>query len=425
MALSVNSVWEVRSATGSDTNGGGFVTGSGGTDYSQQGSANSGGSNSSVTDAVGSGSTSITSATAAFTSAITGNIVYFDGAWYQATYSNATTITTDRATTSGTGLTLKIGGALATLTNAVSLAINNNVIYCKGSQTITSTLTLSQGTSSGTLPPYRITGYSTARGDGGRFTLTTATNSTDLINYTGNSVVIQNVLMSCTAGTPGIGIAASTGGAVTNLTLDNVRITGFSYGIRGPYAGQYYIIPITLNNCEIDTNVNHGIYTAAGIFIMNSYIHDNGSSGLFTNNAGQTYQFITAINSVFYNNVVDGIFQAGNFSAVVMNCVLANNFNGLESAGGTTISLSVMNTIVDSNSDVGLKNSGNALTGVFKNNGFRNNGTDQALNVLMEGSITLTADPFTNRSTGDFSLNNTAGGGLACDTSGFQSTIIG
>ena len=39
MALSASTVWEVRPATGSDNNGGGFVTGASGTDYSQQGTA--------------------------------------------------------------------------------------------------------------------------------------------------------------------------------------------------------------------------------------------------------------------------------------------------------------------------------------------------------------------------------------------------
>ena len=60
MALSANTVLEVRNG-GSDTNGGGFVTGAAGTDWSQQDAAQY-----SVTDGVTAGTTTITSATANF-----------------------------------------------------------------------------------------------------------------------------------------------------------------------------------------------------------------------------------------------------------------------------------------------------------------------------------------------------------------------
>src|ERR1043166_7369624 len=117
MALSANTVFEVRNG-GSDTNGGGWVTGSsasGGTDWSQQTAAQY-----SVTDGVTAGSTVITSATAAFGTDVVGNIIYVQGGtgavssgWYQIiSRTSSTTITVDRLTglTSGTGVTLKIGG---------------------------------------------------------------------------------------------------------------------------------------------------------------------------------------------------------------------------------------------------------------------------------------------------------------------------
>jgi hypothetical protein len=117
MALSLDTQWNVR------TDGSGHEwrrvrLRSCGTDYSRQAAANSVGSNISTTDAVAAGTTTITSATAAFTSAITGNIIYLQGGsgsltagWYQATYVSATSITVDRSVASGTGITLNIGGA--------------------------------------------------------------------------------------------------------------------------------------------------------------------------------------------------------------------------------------------------------------------------------------------------------------------------
>ena len=74
MAITTTTVLEVQHG-GSDTNGGGFdPTMAGGTDYSQTTSAHI-----SVTDGVTNGTTTITSATAAFTSGVVGNLVYVSG----------------------------------------------------------------------------------------------------------------------------------------------------------------------------------------------------------------------------------------------------------------------------------------------------------------------------------------------------------
>lgn len=131
--ISNSTVWEVRVA-GSDTNGGGFVPGSGGTDWTQQNAAQY-----SVTDGVTAGTTTITSATANFGADVVGNIMYVQGGtgsvvagWYQITARNsATSVTVDRTTglTSGTGVTLHIGGALATAGLTAGNMIEGNVAY--------------------------------------------------------------------------------------------------------------------------------------------------------------------------------------------------------------------------------------------------------------------------------------------------------
>ena len=41
----------------------------------------------------------------------------------------------------------------------------------------------------------------------------------------------------------------------------------------------------------------------------------------------------------------------------------------------------------------------------------------------LPGDVTLTGSPFTNPSGGDFTLNNTAGAGLACQAVGFPSSL--
>ena len=135
-ALSGSTVLEIRTA-GSDTNGGGFVTGTSGTDMSQFDNKNatsctscqSATVNISTTDAVTAVSTTVTSATANFSAAIVGNIIYLQGgtgpvtaAWYQVTgFTNSTTITVDRNVIVSTGVTMNIGGALASPGQAAAL----------------------------------------------------------------------------------------------------------------------------------------------------------------------------------------------------------------------------------------------------------------------------------------------------------------
>jgi hypothetical protein len=205
MALSANTVWEVRSATGSDTNGGGWVVGSTGTDLSQSDSPTY-----SVTDAVTAGTTTITSATANFGTNVVGNILYIQGGtasitagWYQITVrTNSTTITVDRSTglTAGTGATLKIGGALATLGTLNSVMIASNLAYIKGTGfTSTATLTWSITVApTGATAYTRLVGYTTTRGDAGRCLLTLQTN-TGLtgMSLTGNGISLENFSVDC------------------------------------------------------------------------------------------------------------------------------------------------------------------------------------------------------------------------------------
>ena len=99
MALSASTVFEVRS-DGSDTNGGGYV--SGGTDYSQQAAAQL-----SVADAACAGNTTVTSATGGFTSAMIGNLMYLSTGpgWYLIrAYTDGNTVTIERNGPNDTGI---------------------------------------------------------------------------------------------------------------------------------------------------------------------------------------------------------------------------------------------------------------------------------------------------------------------------------
>jgi hypothetical protein len=93
-----------------------------------------GGNNISTADAVGNGTTTITSATASFTSAIVGSVIQLSGgtasltaAWYYVTgYTNATTITVSGTVAAGTGMTMTVGGYPIVITSGDADLLSND-----------------------------------------------------------------------------------------------------------------------------------------------------------------------------------------------------------------------------------------------------------------------------------------------------------
>src|SRR5436305_1368289 len=115
MAYQADTVFEIR-ASGNVNNGAGYsiALGAGSTDFSQQDAAQL-----SVADAVTNGTTTITSATGGFTSAMRGNVCFilkvaaFTVGYYQITsVTNSNTIVVDTSAGLGsqTGLTVNVGG---------------------------------------------------------------------------------------------------------------------------------------------------------------------------------------------------------------------------------------------------------------------------------------------------------------------------
>lgn len=443
MAFKNSVVWEVRSATGSNTNGGGFdpVSGSPGTDYSQQTSPQI-----AFTDLVidGTTNTKITSVANPFTSAHVGNIINitsgtnFTVQRVQILSVSGVIATCDKAvgTTSSTGGHGNLGGALATLTVACAQSVANNTIYCVGSETKAVSLSLANSSSGGVNNPTTIIGYTTTRGDGGRFLLTTSTNSCNLVTYDGSQYLLQNIYFQCTAGSPGDGIRASTSGFTYDLCLDNCRISGFNHNIYCPYNVEYLIIPITLNNCQLDSATADGIYSSATIIALNSYFKSNASAGIRMVLQNQSSQTLFCQGCTFYNNTGPGINQlaqvdsaTNNTPLILLNCNFHVNGGGYNCGtnGGAAISYAMINCVFDScvGAINGCVTGVNTFTGIQYNNAFRNNTSFNRSNFPPGiGDITLTAIPWTNPSADDFTLNSTSGGGLLLKASGFQSTVM-
>lgn len=439
MALSINTAWEVRPTNGSDTNGGGFVAGSTGTDFSQQNAAQI-----AVTDAVANGTTTITSATAGFATTHVGNILYMAGGtgslaagWYQvATRTNATTITVDRAVATGTGITLNLGGALKTLAAAAAVYVASNKIFMKAESTqqISASIAFTTGASpQATQPMTRIIGYSTTRSDKGQVTIQLITNTglIGLNNSAGNGLSFENIIVDCNSlGTSkGIVLAGSFGRTV-NCVVKNFTLMG----IDCANSQDSWILgtEVTLGTSAATAAINN----TSGVF--NSNIHDNACTGiigtggmlvcignLVTNNTGATSDGIVYnYGSIVFNNTVHG---SGRDNIRSLNSYLMNIvWNNVLTSGGATAAQGYGFNNPAGGDPADYYFDGNAY---WNNKTAARNGIDDTTGTKIDGvspytnisDKLLTSTPYV--STTDFELNNNAGAGATVRGSGIQRTF--
>jgi len=181
MAIHADFVFEVRT-TGDDTNGGGYKSSAGTTDYSQQDVAEL-----SLTDCAtsGAGATTLTSVTGGFTAAMVGNSINLSSGtnltagFYEITaFTDANTVTLDRSPDDSvggvSGATGKVGGCLGTpgALSSILMAKGNRCWIKEGTYTLTTTTAGPAGpldlSVNNTWIHLLIEGYGTVRGDGGR-----------------------------------------------------------------------------------------------------------------------------------------------------------------------------------------------------------------------------------------------------------------
>jgi hypothetical protein len=442
MALPFNTVWEVRSATGSPTNGGGFVPGGSGTDYSQQASPQY-----ALTNGVTNGSSTINTASAS--SDMVNNIVYvaggtggITGTWKQVVSQvTGVSITVDSSSglTSGTGVTINVGGALNSVKLANTNATADNMIWATGSETFTSTMsiTLSQS-GNGQIYGYTIQGYGTSRGDSGQYTITTSTNSIVLITQAGSQFILKNLNLSTTAGTPGDGILLGSAAIYFDVAIDSCTFTGFANGMNvGGFSNS--AVPVLVSNSKFVSCTSAGITAASFTRLFACYFKSCGTSGItnsagfhITTNAAMANGF-DAIECTFAlcENGITHESTAGNASFVggfCHNCNFdTNTNNGYLGGSQGYVSMSFVNNIFygnGSNAIDGGSNTSLTVIGIQYNNAFGSNGNNRLKFPAGIGDIALTANPWNSPSTGDYTLNSTSGGGAAVKGAGYQSTIM-
>lgn len=441
-------VWEVRNA-GNDTNGGGFVAGSSGTDYSQQDNKNSGSNDKSTTDAVANGTTTITSATANFQTTIIGNIIYLAGgsgslagAWYfVSARGSSTSITVDRTVAAGTGITMNIGGALKTIGvfSLVSSAGDKCFVKADGTYTPTASIALSTNSTPPDQSPNVLVGYTTTRTDGGKVTVQATTNTgITIFNCTGTGWWIRNFILDCNNLGTSIGVTLGNYCNINNSVIKNFKTSGVKLGNT--------VTAVT--NCEItggasgataaiDTN------SQSTCNIFGNYIHDNVCPGInnslasngnsitfnvIANNSGASSDGIMIdygepiiLNNSIYNNGRDGIRMRQQYimSNVIKNNILVSNAGyGLNDPSTANPAMPNYDGNAYYNNTSGARHNMDDTTSSSTNT----NGVSPYTNVL---DVTLTGVPFSNAGAGDFSLNDTAGQGAACKAAGTPGAFLG
>lgn len=441
MALPANMVWEIRGSNGSDSNGGGFVPGSGGTDYSQQNAAQYSGTNL----VIGATNTNVTSVSHSFISSDVGNIIQitagtnFTTGFYEIVSVASGIATLDRAcgTALASGGTWAEGGALATLNLVISRvtynpapAPNGCTFWIQGTVTVSATH-LAEDAGWGF-----VIGYGTSRGDNNRAILQTTTAGVTIVEMyiPGGSWSFANIVFYHDVGfATGYGFYDD-GGGLNSLFFQNCVFGNSYHGVytTGVIEHGYMFA------CRVGATLSDGVSLNGNWTIVGSIIYDNTGSGIALPSTGGG-GLCSVIKSVIYGNTgTAGISAsddtANTMSIIISQCSIASNTgDGVRIYGTGSLyfrSFALDSSIIYGNGGYGIN--GPALSGTInygnicqgRNNAFGDN-TSGARNNLptLPGDFTLSANPFNNASGGDFSLNTTSGGGAACREAGFPGTL--
>lgn len=405
MTISADTIWEVRS-DGNDENGGGFVEGASGVDFSQQAVAQL-----TLNDVVTNGTTTITSATGGFTSDMVGNLTYLDGSWYYiVSFVSSNSVVIDASVGAAAGLTLRVGGALASL-GGLGRASNGGQgalqygkhAYVRGGTYVQASMTANVP---GGLMDWNnfatgriLEGYSSVRNDGGRpvidLGVLTSAYSMDLASSRNTQVFNFDFHCNGNSGTNPFGNSAGGGDSHhVNLVCRDAGDVGFD-----ATATQYY--RCVALNCGGD-----GFNTNSTIHRCLSY--GNGGDGIITSR--------DIGHCIALKNTGDGINTS--FSTHVLNCVsVLNGGDGFHLGSSRDHAvrncLSVRNGIYGF--DLDNNNADRAIyldnCALFGNTGGAFDSFHVSLTGKIVNTITLTADPFVDADNDDYQINEVDGGG--------------
>jgi hypothetical protein len=405
MAISASQVLEIRFG-GSDTNGGGFKTGASGTDWSQQNNAQY-----AVTDGVTNGTTTITSATANWGTDVVGNLIYVAGGtgsitagWYEVTSrTSSTAIVVDRSTglTAGTGVTLNLGGALATPGQAAAiLNASGQKAWWKYSAS-TFTMTTSTAGPAGPISlasglALVLEGYDVTRGDrtGNRPKASWGSiGDPGSLKYMATAVggakqVFANIAMDANS-TNNVSCFSLNTSRISAIDCQALNATGS--GTTG-FTCQTSLIRCYALNCLTGFS---GLCTTAD---CQASACTTGFSGM----AACVHCLATACSTAGFSNGGNGY--------VLDHCTADScGTNGFAVSGG----IGHLTSCLATNTTTTGFALGTNVAALSNCAAYKNGANTSGTALINEAFITLTADPYVNKVGGDFRPNTTAGGGAA------------
>ena len=345
--------------------------------------------------------------------------------------------TCDKAlgTVGSIGGTGNMGGALLTVQKGLdTITTADMTMWVKGTGTADYLITagLTCPTVAGSKYQIRIMGYRTTRGDGLKPEIKANANTiTPFIAYTTlNGCEWHNFILNgdYPTRTGGKGPApATTGFSMFNCVMKNFGDRGF-HGV----SGRYLLYGCEVTNCANTAGSGAVEGTAAGQgAVMYSWIHANPKTGGYFVAGGID---IALIGNRFEKNTgatSDGC-EMEHRNLIVGNIFDGNGRDGLRANTNYAFNIQsdVANNIFSNNTAFGLNVTGTpayADNNRRHHNGYYNNTSGARSTNINKGvgEVDCTADPFTDSSSGDFTLNNTAGGGAELRAAGFPGVAVG
>jgi len=425
-ALSINTTFEVNQA-GDNTNGACFVTGATGMDntyptptvttYTDL-----------VIDAVT--NTNVTSAAFPFDANSPGRCLRITGGvgftlalrQIVSVAGNVATLDASAGTLGSTGGQGKSGGALATLAQLNTNMCAGCTAWVKADATYTITSGINFGLGTAGMP--QISGYTTTRGDNGKATVQATATITAMITLsTVAPLTFRNFILDAN-------LQASTACLDISRTLDLAENIECSGPNRTTGAIRLAAVDVQCHYCYVHDGISSGdgfTFTSGGATCFYCTVANlTGSAHKGFNMTAGLCSYCTA-----YGLTVAGsdAFVLGVTSSLstIDHCVVYNVTRDAVRVTSAVIPMSISNCVFDTVT-TGIDNvSGTTLNEgqIYNDYNFTFSGTPVSGLTAGTHSMTLSADPFTSPGTGNFTLNNTPGGGAVVRTAGAPSSLPG
>lgn len=351
--------------------------------------------------------------------------------------------------TTGGSRTVKVGGALAGMSGAVGFpfgfavgaltnaALDPLCVNIKGGTTYEITAAITHA-----LNGVIFEGYTTTLHDGGLCKIggdsASPTAPYTMLTVSGSGNKLRRMWFDDNGGTtPGQSVGnncmvelSGSGDLAQFCRFSNAYRTGLRVGGAGCQASD---CEAYANNRD-DAGGFGGIHSSVSAAIVRciAYNHAAGTDSCGFSAAGNDDRVIAFEDCISFNNAGNGFEVTGGDHSIRMSGCLSidNAENGIE-FNATTVTTSLLvieNSIIYGSGLVGIRNASALRTGPLVTNcAFGDNAGGDTTNVptsFITNKVTLSGDPFEDKTNGDFRLNDTAGAGADCRAAGIGTFFI-